>query len=318
MTSPDPVNIHLGRNVLARRKALNLSTTALSDRLGEAGRRIAQSSISKIEQGTRKVDVEDLMALAAALETTPDRLLMPDRANNEPVELTPAITVIAAQAWYWARGLLPLPWTYKGDTRRPIERALEFRRNAAPGDRRITWETPPYEAVEALLVNVERMLDLLMTDDGVSLMWRATGDPDKPYAGPEAYDRPAIARQADGVGRGLARVNELVDDLLRKALRLMPKLYRVEHPDRKFTGTDHGVKFGPGGLAAVRTDLAEALNYFRAAGYVVEEVDIEERLVMLKAKAAPTFEETVTPRTLRAFGDLLNQALTPEVSDGER
>lgn len=47
----------------------------MSDRLTRYGRPILPSGLSKIEAGTRRVDVDDLVAIAAALGVMPDRLL---------------------------------------------------------------------------------------------------------------------------------------------------------------------------------------------------------------------------------------------------
>lgn len=68
-----------GRIVAARirrireRNGLNLQD--LSDRLAPLGRPILPSGLSKIEMGNRRVDVDDLTALAAALGTIPNDLL---------------------------------------------------------------------------------------------------------------------------------------------------------------------------------------------------------------------------------------------------
>ena len=74
-----------GRTVAARirrireRNGLNLQD--LSDRLAPLGRPILPSGLSKIEQGNRRVDVDDLTALAAALGVIPNDLLYePERA----------------------------------------------------------------------------------------------------------------------------------------------------------------------------------------------------------------------------------------------
>jgi transcriptional regulator with XRE-family HTH domain len=54
-----------------------LSLQELSDRLAAVGRPILPSGLSKIEQGTRRVDVDDLVALADALGGVPSQLLEP-------------------------------------------------------------------------------------------------------------------------------------------------------------------------------------------------------------------------------------------------
>jgi transcriptional regulator with XRE-family HTH domain len=53
----------------------HLSLQALSERLAALGRPILPSGLSKIEQGDRRVDVDDLVALADALGTVPGALL---------------------------------------------------------------------------------------------------------------------------------------------------------------------------------------------------------------------------------------------------
>jgi transcriptional regulator with XRE-family HTH domain len=68
------------------RERKHLSLHQLSDRLAAVGRPILPSGLSKIEQGDRRVDVDDLVALADALGTVPGALLQGPLA--EPVGLT--------------------------------------------------------------------------------------------------------------------------------------------------------------------------------------------------------------------------------------
>jgi transcriptional regulator with XRE-family HTH domain len=71
----------IGRNVQAQvrllRKQKRLSLPELSSRLKQVGRPILPTGIAKIESGDRRVDVDDLVALAIALEVNPTRLLRP-------------------------------------------------------------------------------------------------------------------------------------------------------------------------------------------------------------------------------------------------
>ena len=62
-------------NLRRLREEQHLSLHDLSVRLAALGRPILPSGLSKIEQGTRRVDVDDLVALADALRTVPSRLL---------------------------------------------------------------------------------------------------------------------------------------------------------------------------------------------------------------------------------------------------
>jgi transcriptional regulator with XRE-family HTH domain len=57
------------------RERKHLSLQDLSERLTKVGRPILPSGISKIEQGDRRVDVDDLVALADALGTVPGAIL---------------------------------------------------------------------------------------------------------------------------------------------------------------------------------------------------------------------------------------------------
>lgn len=81
------------------RERRRLSLQALSDRLAALGRPILPSGLSKIEAGTRRVDVDDLVALADALETVPSALLLDfvdDRVKiADPVEYQAAIDAAA-------------------------------------------------------------------------------------------------------------------------------------------------------------------------------------------------------------------------------
>jgi transcriptional regulator with XRE-family HTH domain len=70
-----PVGHAVRANVSRLRELQGLTLQEVSDRLARFGRPIVPSGISKIESGFRRVDVDDLVGLAAALGTTTDRLL---------------------------------------------------------------------------------------------------------------------------------------------------------------------------------------------------------------------------------------------------
>lgn len=62
------------------------------------------NTLSKIELGNRGVDVDELVALALALETTPNRLILTPDASADPVDLTPELATSREHAWRWATG----------------------------------------------------------------------------------------------------------------------------------------------------------------------------------------------------------------------
>lgn len=67
----------LGKNVRRLRKKQNMSQEVLAERSG-----ISLSFLGHIERGTRKMSLETLVALADALQVTPNRLLAGQDASN--------------------------------------------------------------------------------------------------------------------------------------------------------------------------------------------------------------------------------------------
>jgi transcriptional regulator with XRE-family HTH domain len=129
---PGPTARHLAESLRRIRRAGRVTTAELSRRLAALGQPIPDTSITKTEQGTRRVDVDDLPALALALGVTPNTLLLPEigyLGGTEVHHLTPAVSGTAEQLWQWAQGERPLHMHipgadgWLGDSRYP---ALEF------------------------------------------------------------------------------------------------------------------------------------------------------------------------------------------------
>lgn len=104
-----PVSRRVADNIRELRRKRGLTLQELSEQLTAAGRPIVPSGVGKIEQvkseGARRVDVDDLVALALALDVSPVRLLLPATADeDEAVELTEQVKVSKRGAWQWARG----------------------------------------------------------------------------------------------------------------------------------------------------------------------------------------------------------------------
>ena len=62
-------------NLRRARQSIGVDLRELSARIKETGRTVSPSALSKIENGDRRVDVDDLTVFAYALETTPAALL---------------------------------------------------------------------------------------------------------------------------------------------------------------------------------------------------------------------------------------------------
>lgn len=70
-------NQQVAANLRKARQSIGVDLRELSARIKATGRTISPSALSKIENGDRRVDVDDLTVFAYALETTPAALLAP-------------------------------------------------------------------------------------------------------------------------------------------------------------------------------------------------------------------------------------------------
>jgi len=98
-------------NVTRLRADRNFTYAQLARKLEEVGRPIPELGLRRIETGTRRVDADDLMALAAAFNVPPITLLMPDTTKEEweaSVDATGLPKgVTAQQLWGWLTGARP-------------------------------------------------------------------------------------------------------------------------------------------------------------------------------------------------------------------
>lgn len=108
-----PTGNTVADNVLRFRKGQGLTLRQLADRMAEAGRPITHTAVSDIEKRARRVDADDLVALAVVLGVSPSALLVP-ATSNEPsgsaavVEVTGAGPRAARDVWDWLRGHQPI------------------------------------------------------------------------------------------------------------------------------------------------------------------------------------------------------------------
>lgn len=88
-----------------------MPVTELSRKLRDIGRDIPPLGLRRIEEGSRRVDVDDLVAIAVALDVSPATLLVPDSDVDERLFAYTGIdSAISGRAlWNWVTGLWPLP-----------------------------------------------------------------------------------------------------------------------------------------------------------------------------------------------------------------
>lgn len=132
-----PTAIRVRRNIAALRRKRGFSLRELAARMKSAGRPLTATGIMRVESGARRVDCDDLMAFAIALEVTPIRLLLPGSADDEPDDrerghwLTSAVRGSFIQIWPWARGDEPLVNMAAVDPY-VMDRFVSFRRENRP------------------------------------------------------------------------------------------------------------------------------------------------------------------------------------------
>ncbi len=128
---PLPASEHLRHNLATLRGLRGLSQAGLEEATAELGHRLDSTVIAKIERGARRVTVDDLMTLAAALDVTPLQLLLPRgrQAGQAPgLVIADRHALDARRAWAWAEQQEPW-WEYD-------DRAVE---QDPDGARRKAW-----------------------------------------------------------------------------------------------------------------------------------------------------------------------------------
>lgn len=153
-----------GRTVAANVKRLRgergLTLRALSTALKDAGRPLSADALNKIENGApdtepskageakpvRRVDVDDLMALAVGLGVPVIALLMPASVRGS-VELTGAGEVDGKVAWRWAQGRVPLKYPADADAEARRKLLTMYLMTATPDG--IGWDLTTQEGQQA-------------------------------------------------------------------------------------------------------------------------------------------------------------------------
>ena len=106
--SPSNVSASTGRSISHVREHLrHLSQTELCERLAEVGFPMHQSVLARIESGQRPIRVDELFALAAALQVAPVYLLSGD-LTGESVDVTPTIQRNPTLVRWWIQGTAAL------------------------------------------------------------------------------------------------------------------------------------------------------------------------------------------------------------------
>lgn len=111
----DATGVAVRKNIRRIRDARGISAPELSSALMRLGRPIPPLGISRIENGTRRVDVDDLAAIAVALGVSPTSLLMPCHDDGSEVQVADLVPITgwnkpitARVVWNWLTAAEPL------------------------------------------------------------------------------------------------------------------------------------------------------------------------------------------------------------------
>lgn len=131
-TSPGAL---VAKNLAELRKDRRVTNRELAERMRQIGYPLLASGVAKIENRQRRVTVDDLIALAAALEVNPNRILLPIDGNEIDVRIGDNLNAKVAQLWPWVLGQQVLTAAKKAlgkEDETYAEGQLDFRRHALP------------------------------------------------------------------------------------------------------------------------------------------------------------------------------------------
>ncbi|MFC8274930.1 helix-turn-helix domain-containing protein [Streptomyces sp. NPDC057271] len=161
-TALGPTGETVRANVTRLRESQKLTYVELAGRLNDIDRPIPVLGLRRIERGERRVDADDLVALAVVFGVNPSALLLPFTVEGD-TEITGVGTVPVRLAWDWADGESPLR-TPEGDDGTA---AIDFTRTARPAGLR-SWSERFLPSLQAT-PNLERVMkDLKETLSQVS------------------------------------------------------------------------------------------------------------------------------------------------------
>jgi transcriptional regulator with XRE-family HTH domain len=167
-----PIGAAVAANIERLRKSQNLSYARLSRRLDELGRPIAPLGLTRIRDLKRRVDADDLVALALALGVSPTTLLLPhsDASTGAAAGRKAPVTdggehYPRQQIWSWLIAEAPIdaPTSLLG---LPSRSVVGFRVRAVPDGVGVQDFAKHFVDVETLRKVAEYAQRLEKDDDG--------------------------------------------------------------------------------------------------------------------------------------------------------
>lgn len=129
-----PTGRQVASNLQRLREGRNLTYAALSKAVGDSGRKIPPLALRRIEARARRVDADDLVALAVALDVSPLTLLLPEYGDIGDEQSMSGLRepLYSNVLWLWGTGDEPLHLPDLPGTPRAMRAIAEFRLRARP------------------------------------------------------------------------------------------------------------------------------------------------------------------------------------------
>ncbi|MDX3578670.1 helix-turn-helix transcriptional regulator [Streptomyces sp. FL07-04A] len=166
-----PTGEQVAANLQRVRLARGYTMQQLRAEMEKLGRPLPATAVIKTEQGDRRVDVDDLVAFALALNVSPLALLFPPEWSDRPIHLTPELAIRARTAWQWGEGRAPAndwgmgPMTITADGDAMVDGEQQFFEQSEaysalthPPERRRSAQHPANAAAEAVSTMVARLV----------------------------------------------------------------------------------------------------------------------------------------------------------------
>ncbi|WP_222111335.1 helix-turn-helix domain-containing protein [Gordonia sihwensis] len=163
----------VAQNIQRLREYQRVTFAELSRRLDEIGRAIPPLGLRRIEAGQRRVDVDDLIALAIALKSTPATLLTPNAESSEQqTDATGLRKIQVKTLWQWVTASAPVEGKHSDATS-----YLEWTTTALPRWRQIEVAEGALDLLELRRAELDvENGDRQRLDAILKKHWRSDGD----------------------------------------------------------------------------------------------------------------------------------------------
>ena len=147
-------------NIERIRRSRGWTLQNLSDRMTGAVQ-LDAPALSRVETGARRVDTDDLLAIAAALDVSPLALLLPSQVSPYELVNVGGTALESRLLWEWGIGQHPitdldtrgfqarsLPWWFRVDSSVPVDALPDSARSKVIDEKLLVYGSDPEEPAD--------------------------------------------------------------------------------------------------------------------------------------------------------------------------